>query len=220
MRSSSESNTHKFVMNDGQGQQPDKELIVNLVKLPWKNKANNNVLPGANSHVIDLTSSMDSNTSRQTSITEKSQPCNSNLTPDRTIGIDVSHSQEFSDVIDSSVLETSHVDADGFRMPLPANRRKRQSKTLLLKAGKLWRRSLSIFKRSTLMVNLMNEGTCVAREGNYCICTKCNLARQSMELTRRRCSIRVVPASPAIDPQKEVSVLENYAHTTNILINT
>lgn len=141
--------------NDFVNEEPtNKELIVNLTKSPWRRKGKQDALSSgssAESQVIDLTDSFENRNRKSDAMKDVSTLRNKN--------------SNISDIIESSVLEPSRVDGDGFKMPVISDARRRHSKTLVLKAGKLWRRSLAMFRRSSMVLNALNEDVCRLANG-------------------------------------------------------
>ncbi|KAJ8974882.1 hypothetical protein NQ317_011728 [Molorchus minor] len=166
------------------------------------------------STLIDLTVSVDECQPHKISEELKIQPIEIDKSVDE--GKTILQTSELSDIIESSIQEISQVDSHSFKIPLAGNVRKRHSKTMLLKAGKLWRRSLAIHKRSNLMLSYVNVPPCKVGDGSLCICSMCTVSKETTKrLSHRRCSIRIVPAYPVIDPSKETSILESYAHSAS-----
>lgn len=130
----------------------NKELVVDLTKYPWRCNGEQSI-PSLGSSaeivVINLTDSFEGK-----DITHTDAVKDVSVSRDEHIEKD-----SIPDIIESSVLEPSHVDEDGFKIPGSGARRHR-SKTLVLKAGKLWRRSLAMYKRSSMMLNALNDNAC------------------------------------------------------------
>lgn len=108
---------------------------ISLQKFSTKN--NVNVALSNQESVIDLTDSMDEPISSQNDypdVSRKGSP----------------------DIIESSVLESSEV-GDNFKVPKQLNK-------TTLKPGKLWRRSLLMYRRSNI---LPKEDNCISKTGEY-----------------------------------------------------
>lgn len=104
-----------------------------------------NTCPHPQNVVIDLTESGD-----------ETSEC-----PDSNLG----KSRKNSEIIESSLLESSRLNnKDNFKVP---SLRKLPNKTLVLRPGKLWRRSLLTYRKSNLLTEMITESNCNANTGKY-----------------------------------------------------
>ncbi|CAH1173743.1 unnamed protein product [Phaedon cochleariae] len=113
-----------------------------------------------------------------------------------------------SNIIESSILESSQKDNDGFKVPMVLNTRKGPTKKVLLKAGKSWRRSLSNHKKSSVLLGSINEEKSILENDT--------IAGPSDQILNKRFSIKIVPieTSSILRNKRRTTLLEEYAVNT------
>nr|XP_023028498.1 uncharacterized protein LOC111516542 isoform X1 [Leptinotarsa decemlineata]XP_023028559.1 uncharacterized protein LOC111516542 isoform X2 [Leptinotarsa decemlineata] len=118
-----------------------------------------------------------------------------------------SYKEHSSDIIESSIQECSPIDADGFKVPA--------AKILVLKSGKNWRRSLSLYRRSSILIGNTVEKP-HQRDIEKC-CSQKGDVPEKYPTFNRRLSIRVVPVEQ-LHPTRIIRAttpLKDYACNTS-----
>ncbi|KAG5894090.1 hypothetical protein JTB14_003946 [Gonioctena quinquepunctata] len=114
-----------------------------------------------------------------------------------------------SDIIESSVLECNQVDSDGFKVPILQKNFK--PKTILLKAGKHWRRSYSMYRRSSIILGG------IKKEEESLNKLNCGVSEAYTQGPNRRYSIKVISLEQfhSVKKKKDSTLLEDYALNTS-----